>query len=154
MQSGCHFSTCLLAYLGCCSSFAGVAVGPGGIRILSRENCTHLCTCSCQISPSDVGLHLADPFSNAWHETFELDCCRKKMKGLHWGAALWQRHPVTRSMCTRKPQDVYRQKWFSWLLACVLDFQQEMDLEGLAVSVFKPRAIMWSERTLNVLTAF
>lgn len=74
------------------------------------ENYIHLCTCSCQISPSDARLHLVDPFSNAWHETSELHCCRKKMKGLHWGAGLWQRHPATRSMCTRKPQDVYRQK--------------------------------------------
>lgn len=30
MQSGCHFSTFLLAWPGCCSSFAGMAVGPGG----------------------------------------------------------------------------------------------------------------------------
>lgn len=64
------------------------------------------------------------------------------MKGLQWGADLWQRHAATRSLCTRKPQDVYRQKWFSWLLACVLDFQQEMNLERLTVSVFKPRATM------------
>lgn len=59
-----------------------------------------------------------------------LSSWRKEMKGLHW-----QSHPATRSMYTRKPQDAHRQKWFSWLFACVLDFQQEMDLEGLTVSV-------------------
>lgn len=91
--------------------------------------------CSRQIAPTDVGLYLVDPFSNAWHETFELDCCRKKMKCLHWGAYLWQRHPATRSMYTRKVQDICRQKWFSWLLACVLDFQQEMDLEVFTVTL-------------------
>lgn len=87
-----YFSPCLagvllfLCWCGC---------GAWGIRILSRENYMHLCTCSHQISPSDVRFHLADLFSNAWHETFELDCCRKKMKSLHWGADLWQRHPAT-----------------------------------------------------------
>lgn len=69
--------------------------------------CTHgelyTQTRSCHITKWCQTSH---PFSNIWHEALEPDCCRKKIKGLHWEADPWQRHPATRSLCIRKPQDI------------------------------------------------
>lgn len=51
------------------------------LHVYNTENHIHIRTCSCHISPSDVRLHIVDPFSNIWHEALKPDCCGKRMKG-------------------------------------------------------------------------